>query len=756
MKRLVICLLTLSLFLVGCANVSQPINGESVSTASTEEIQTGEQNHTGWNVGVTELGWPDPDLAIRKLAGADTLVFADPFRIEGEMIWRTIATTDSNYENQRNFVQKLNPPYTEWEITERSPNWEEAGQKYGIGELYLYHGKPIYTSIAEWQVEHSSYYWATCNENGEIVQKLDKIPENLLPNDYSRVYELIHPELAYSYQKMDNMLYQFSKDMKLEKEIKLSGRIQSIVKDQNNETIYICGHDDKSFVIWNTAGEDVIRNTDKLCSFEYRAGVLSSGEFVLSDEQKLWVCDKKGNAELVYNFVLNDYPWELIYDIEVQADDRILILGVLDGMYVPILVDLNSGQARESEKQEIVIAFGYTHKALLKSISRFNRQSDKYHISAITAGDGTMDAFRRSIQSQISAGGGPDILGDDFLKDISGYIENGYFASLDGVVKEEEYLKAAIEGGKVEGNLYGLPYDFILRFVTYSQEFTGSRNAWTMEELMEAVESSGASQLEFACKPIDIIMWYGLYDNENKDYIDWEKKESHLSEEPFKRLLKFALKYGDKEHNGINRSEEGELLLNKENVATLSQMDELMELGSLKVCFEGKPAYLGYPRENGRGIYAQSRYLYMNANSDKKEGIKEFFQFLLTKEEQQKYCKMEISMSGWEGYKPYLPVNLETLEYLIECSCNLKESEKRQHGLDGRGVTFKDENLSDEQIDALHGLLEDALPDKFYATEIYSMVSEELEPFFAGQRSMEEAVRILDNRVQLYLDEQAK
>ena len=111
-------------------------------------------------------------------------------------------------------------------------------------------------------------------------------------------------------------------------------------------------------------------------------------------------------------------------------------------------------------------------------------------------------------------------------------------------------------------------------------------------------------------------------------------------------------------------------------------------------------------------------------------------------------------MSGWEGYKPYLPVNLETLEYLIECSCNLKESEKRQHGLDGRGVTFKDENLSDEQIDALHGLLEDALPDKFYATEIYNMVSEELEPFFAGQRSMEEAVRILDNRVQLYLDEQ--
>ena len=754
MKELVICLLTLSLFLVGCANVSQPINGDNSGIASSDKLQAEKQNSTEWNVSITEMGWPDSDLAVRKLVNADSLLFPNDYELDGATIRRFVGTTDKNYENSRSFVQELAPPYTEWIITEMPFTWEEEGQKYGIGYYLFYDDRPIHATIAELGVAHSSYYWATCNEKGEIEKKLEKIQDNMVPESYTRLYELVNPDTIFSFRKMDNMLYQFSKDLQLEKEIKLPGQIESIAKDGNNEQIYICGHDDTSFVIWDLAGEEVVKNADKLRSYEYQAGVLSSGEFVLCDEQKLWVCDKKGNVALVYDFVLNDYPWELIYDIEVQADDRILILGVLDGMYVPILVDLNSEQARESEKQEIVIAFGYTHKALLKSISRFNRQSNKYHISAITAGDGTMDAFRRRIQSQISAGGGPDILGDDFLKDISGYIDNGYFASLDGVIKEEEYLKAAIEGGKVEGNLYGLPYDFILRFVTYSQEFTGSRNAWTMEELMEAVESSGASQLEFACKPIDIIMWYGLYDNENKDYIDWEKKESHLSEEPFKRLLKFALKYGDKEHNGINRSEEGELLLNKENVATLSQMDDLMELGSLKVCFEGKPAHLGYPRENGRGIYAQSRYLYMNANSDKKEGIKEFFQFLLTKEEQQKYCKMEIFMSGWEGYKPYLPVNLETLEYLIECSCNLKESEKRQHGLDGRGVTFKDENLSDEQIDALHGLLEDALPDKFYATEIYNMVSEELEPFFAGQRSMEEAVRILDNRVQLYLDEQ--
>lgn len=753
MKRLVMCLLTLSLFLMGCGGTSQPTTGESVSETSTEKMQEEEQK-SAWKIGVTELGWPDPDLAVRKLVDNELLMFPDPFRLDGAEIWRTVVTTDLNYENQRNYVQKLVAPHKEWKITESSPIWEDAGQKYGIGEFYLYNNKPIYTFLAEREVEHSSYFWATCNEDGEIVQKLDKIPENLIPDGYSRVYELVNPELVYSYQKMDNMLYQFSKDMKLEKEIKLPGQIESIVKDSDNETIYICGHDDKSFVIWDTAGEDVIRNADKLRSYEYHAAVLSSGEFVLCDEQKLWVCDRKGNTELVYDFVLNDYPWELIYDIEVQTDDRILILGVLDDMYVPIMVDLNSDQTNVSEKQEIVIAFGYTHKALLKSISRFNRQSDKYHISAITAGDETMDAFRRRIQSEISAGGGPDILADDFLSDISGYIANGYFAPLDGVIKEEEYLKAAIEGGKTNDVLYGLPYDFILRFMTYSEKFVGNRDSWTVEELMNAVENSDANQLAFGCNAIDIIMWFGLYDNENEEYIDWDTKESHLSEEPFKKLLRFALKYGDEENEGIDRRKEGELLLNEDSVATESQMDEFLELYEIEACFEGTPAYLGYPRKNGKGIYAQSRYLYMNANSENRDGIKEFFKFLLSKEEQQNYCKMEISMSGWEGYRPYFPVNLDAFEYLIERNCHLKESEKRRSdGFGGRGVAFVEDNFTDEQIEDIHELLNGTLPDKFYASAIYNMVSEELRPYIKGQKSMEEAIRVLDNRVQLYLNE---
>lgn len=750
MKRLAIWFLILSLFFTGCSSTLQPVKDESIGVSLTEKVQGEEQQGSTWNVGVTELGWPDPELAIRKLTSSDVRMFPSAFRMDGDVIWRTVGTTDINYENQHSFIQKLTPPYTEWENIEIPSNWEEDGQEYGTGILFLDKGQPFYGYVAERNVQHSSYFFATCNEQGEIVQRLDKIPENLLP-DNSLTYVMVNTECAYAYQKMNNMLYQFSKNMKLEKEIKMPGRIESIVKDPDGETVYIFGHDDKSFVIWDEMGHEVTRNADKLSAYEYYGGVMSSGEFVLCDEQKMWVCDKKGNAELVYDFVMNDYPWEAIYGIEMQQDDKILMLGILDGEYVPVMVDLNSEQANISEKQEIVMAFGYTHKALMKSISRFNRQSDRYHISAITAEDGSMDAFCRRIQNEISAGGGPDILADDFLSDISGYIANGYFASLDGLIDEKEYLNAAIEGGKTNGVQYGLPYDFSLRFLTYSKEFADGRTSFTAEELMEAVENSDAKKLAVGCDAIDIIMWCGLYDNDNKDYIDWEKKESHISEEPFQRLLQFAVKYGDEDPKNAYEREEAELLQSGEAVAMVCEMYELSGLHRAGIYMAEKPAYLGYPRESGKGIYVQSRYLYMNANSENKEGVKEFFKFLLSEEEQQRYSHFVIN-GDWWGHRPYLPVNLEAFEYLVEYNCNLKESEMAY--LIVMGERYAVDNLTDEQIEDIGGLLDGAMSDTFYASEIYSMVAEELRPYIEGQRSMEEAIRILDNRIQLYLDEQ--
>lgn len=50
-------------------------------------------------------------------------------------------------------------------------------------------------------------------------------------------------------------------------------------------------------------------------------------------------------------------------------------------------------------------------------------------------------------------------------------------------------------------------------------------------------------------------------------------------------------------------------------------------------------------------------------------------------------------------------------------------------------------------------MLVSALTKFRYGEEVSGMVWEELAPYFAGQKTAEEAAKALDSRVQLYLDE---
>ena len=68
-------------------------------------------------------------------------------------------------------------------------------------------------------------------------------------------------------------------------------------------------------------------------------------------------------------------------------------------------------------------------------------------------------------------------------------------------------------------------------------------------------------------------------------------------------------------------------------------------------------------------------------------------------------------------------------------------------------MTWQEDGLSQEQFETLEKLLEQAQPGKFNALELESILYEELEPYFAGDRSLEKAVEALHSRVQMYLNE---
>lgn len=124
------------------------------------------------------------------------------------------------------------------------------------------------------------------------------------------------------------------------------------------------------------------------------------------------------------------------------------------------------------------------------------------------------------------------------------------------------------------------------------------------------------------------------------------------------------------------------------------------------------------------------------------EGIMEFIRFMLS-EEAQKLCVADNMCYS-------MPIRLSTISYLIEQE--QKKAEEPQNNADS-WMSWQEDGLDAVQLRQLEELLEQAQPARFYVTETEDFFYEELAPYFSGTRSLTETLKVLDNRIQLYLDE---
>lgn len=147
----------------------------------------------------------------------------------------------------------------------------------------------------------------------------------------------------------------------------------------------------------------------------------------------------------------------------------------------------------------------------------------------------------RKIQLAMETGEGPDILAYGLVNDMEAYVDSGYLECLDDVIKNpSQYVEAALDANRIDDKLYAIPFEFNLSYAAYDREEVRNRTSWTLSELMEAVENSDAEILEKNLGWYWLVMRYGLFDDSQKDFIDWEKRESHLNEQPFLDFLAFA------------------------------------------------------------------------------------------------------------------------------------------------------------------------------------------------------------------------
>lgn len=433
------------------------------------------------------------------------------------------------------------------------------------------------------------------------------------------------------------------------------------------------------------------------------------------------------------------------------------------------------------EKTILTYATMYLGQDERNRIVDFNRSSTQYRIQVKDYSEFSTDedymAGVQKLNTEILAGEVPDIISVNnlpirqygakgLLEDLWPYIESDPdIGGRDGLM--ERPLVAAEQDGK----LYQIFDSFMINTVVGAASVVGDRNSWTLADMQAALDSmpEGCALFnDYNTKSDVLSMVLGM----NLDsFVDWDKGECYFNTDQFKNLLaftdKFPLEYDwqanstgeyDDEYTRIT---EGRQMLMQESVT------QFEDIQMQKAIFGGEVSYIGYPVEDGSvgSAFAANDGLAMSSTCADKEGAWSF----MRQELLPKYAGKDDGDGFWHLYG--LPTNKADFDWAAEQAMTpdgYKTDENGERVLDedgnpieesysswgvGNSLTIEIFSTKQEEYDQIMDLYNKVDRMAGNDTNVYDIVNEVAGSYFAGDRTLDDAANLIQNKVTTYVNE---
>lgn len=468
----------------------------------------------------------------------------------------------------------------------------------------------------------------------------------------------------------------------------------------------------------------------------------------------------------ILNWVDSDIDSGNLRDFRILADGRVMAFSV----------DWSSAEAKselavltKKDRSEVtektVLTYGTTYLPYFAKtdVVAFNKQSDKYRIEIKEYGEGDKD-YETMVSlwsADMSSGNGPDIIDMVYcpveleelvsmgvVEDLNPYLDG------DADVNREDYVENALKTYEADGKLYAVMRCFGIDTMIGKESDVGDGTSWTLDDVMALMDSreSDVELFEYTTKYSALQMMLAI--NGDK-FVDEEAGTCNFKDGEFIKILEFANRFPQDvtyDQNGpsdVEKIRNGKLLLLKETVTSVQQY----QLYEYKF---GEPInMIGYPTsgESGTMITPNGTTVAMNVNSQNKEGVWEFMKFLLDKERQE---NLQSANAGFPVMKSALEKQFEkdmTAEYYEDADGTQKEKPKATwtSGMSGE-ITVEVYASSQEQVDRTREMIETAGAARI-DSQILSIIIDEAQSYFDGQKKPEDAAGLIQERVQVYINE---
>lgn len=399
-------------------------------------------------------------------------------------------------------------------------------------------------------------------------------------------------------------------------------------------------------------------------------------------------------------------------------------------------------------------------------VAGFNKHSDRYRIEITDYSqfntDDDVTAGLTRLNTEIIAGNIPDIL-DTVSLPLRQYAAKGLLEDLWPYIEEdpelgrEGVMERALQAAEIGGRLCQVFGDFSIQTVVGAAKVVGGDMGWTLEELRQALASMPEGCKIFGQYETKGTVLDAVLSQELGRYVNWPEGTCAFDSEAFRSLLEFCNSFPSNVDPDEAYVDEMAALSQGQQLLIAAQLSDFSSIQMYKTVFGGEVTFIGYPTGEGCGsAFVPGAGLALSAACDDKEGAWSFIRTVLLPEE--------------ETYLGGFPTNRAAFQQLTEESMEVTyaQDEKGELLLDGkgnpienlRGAWYWEGGMAEiyattqaeyDQMMALYGAV-DTVAER--DESILRIVRENAAAYFSGDKTAENAVRDIQSRVKLYINEQ--
>ncbi|MCQ2523648.1 MAG: extracellular solute-binding protein [Lachnospiraceae bacterium] len=631
----------------------------------------------------------------------------------------------------------------------------------------------FYTSyeeiVTEDTYDYNTYYYATIvDENGKFGEKVD-LTDKI--------------EYVSNVQVLDDKILVFSDDKIYTLDHSLNFVSEKEFENINFGRMFALRGDKMLISSWGEEKEeyrtldlktlelsDVLTLAVNMNLYDISAG--SQYDLILRDNVSVYGFNLKDTEpKVLVNFVDSDISVSYFSSFDA-IDDRTFV-----GAYYDYDSDDGRGAYKLAkyekvnpedvvEKQILTLGCLYLDNNVRKQVIHFNKTNENYRIRVIDYSsyntEDDWDAGSKKFNSDVASGKGPDIVIASDSTTIHNYISKGLYYDMNSLldndpeIKREDLFPNVIKMGSYDGKLYEIIPSFYIETVVGKKSILGDRQGWTMKEMMEFEKTipekssliMGVTRNEFVNNMLAV---------NSSVYVDMASGKCSFDSDDFRGLLEYAKTLPEGDDDYYNQLEEEgfwesyeEMWLSNRAILMPTTIYSLSDYNQILKGYIGEDiTFIGYPSEDRKG---SSAYYYFSLGISSKcpspESAWEFVRTYLLAEYQNglQYNGVPISMSAFDEIaKKAMNRNAGGGDEDI-----LYEDTDTFY-INGEYITIKP--LTADEIKKYKDFILTVDKSQGSLSDVDLIIDEETQGYFQGDKSLDDVVKNIQGRVQLFISE---